>query len=86
MALQRGRSDRLSETQVWFNLLVVIVGPTAVGKSRIAVEVAKAFETEVPRRVSPLPRSMVGWILGRISRFWRSARGCQLTHRSRQSW
>jgi tRNA dimethylallyltransferase len=27
--------------------VVVIVGPTAVGKSRVAVEVAKAFETEV---------------------------------------
>ena len=38
---------RLSETQVRFKPVVVIVGPTAVGKSRIAVEVAKAFETEV---------------------------------------
>jgi len=27
--------------------VVVIVGPTAVGKSRVAVEVAKAFETEI---------------------------------------
>ena len=38
---------RLSETQVRFKPVVVIVGPTAVGKSRIAVEVAKAFETEL---------------------------------------
>ena len=38
---------RLSETQVRFKPVVVIVGPTAVGKSRVAVEVAKAFETEV---------------------------------------
>jgi tRNA dimethylallyltransferase len=38
---------RLSEAQVRFKPVVVIVGPTAVGKSRVAVEVAKAFETEV---------------------------------------
>ena len=38
---------RLSETQVRCKPLVVMVGPTAVGKSRVAVEVAKAFETEV---------------------------------------
>jgi tRNA dimethylallyltransferase len=38
---------RLSETQVRCKPVVVIVGPTAVGKSRVAVEVAKAFETEV---------------------------------------
>jgi tRNA dimethylallyltransferase len=37
----------LSETHVRFKPVVVIVGPTAVGKSRIAIEVAKAFETEV---------------------------------------
>ena len=39
----RGLSDR----QVQCKPVVVIVGPTAVGKSRVAVEVAKAFETEV---------------------------------------
>jgi len=38
---------RLSETQVRLRPVVVMVGPTAVGKSRVAVEVAKAFETEV---------------------------------------
>jgi tRNA dimethylallyltransferase len=38
---------RLSETQVRFRPLVVIVGPTAVGKSRIALEIAKAFETDI---------------------------------------
>lgn len=37
----------LSDRQVCFKPIVVIVGPTAVGKSRVAVEVAKAFETEV---------------------------------------
>lgn len=37
----------LSETQIRLKPLVVIVGPTAVGKSRIAIEVAKRFETEI---------------------------------------
>ncbi len=37
----------LSERQVRFSPAVVLVGPTAVGKSRIALEVAHAFETEV---------------------------------------
>jgi tRNA dimethylallyltransferase len=37
----------LSVTQVRRKPLVVIVGPTAVGKSRLAVEVAKRFDTEV---------------------------------------
>ena len=37
----------LSERQVRLKPVVVMVGPTAVGKSRVAVEVAKAFETEV---------------------------------------
>lgn len=37
----------LSERQVRLKPLVVIVGPTAVGKSRIAIEVAKRFETEI---------------------------------------
>jgi len=37
----------LSETHLRFKPVVVIVGPTAVGKSRVAIEVAKAFETEV---------------------------------------
>jgi tRNA dimethylallyltransferase len=37
----------LSETLIRLKPLVVIVGPTAVGKSRIAIEVAKRFETEI---------------------------------------
>jgi len=47
MAIPASAARRLSETQVLAKPVVVIVGPTAVGKSRIAVEVAKAFETEV---------------------------------------
>jgi tRNA dimethylallyltransferase len=47
MAIPPSATRRLSETQVLAKPVVVIVGPTAVGKSRIAVEVAKAFETEV---------------------------------------
>jgi len=47
MAIPARTTCRLSETQVRFKPVVVMVGPTAVGKSRIAVEVAKAFETEV---------------------------------------
>jgi tRNA dimethylallyltransferase len=47
MAIPANATCRLSETQICFKPVVVIVGPTAVGKSRVAVEVAKAFETEV---------------------------------------
>ena len=47
MAIPVSATRRLSETQVLAKPVVVIVGPTAVGKSRIAVEVAKVFETEV---------------------------------------
>ena len=47
MAIPARATCRLSETQVRFKPVVVMVGPTAVGKSRVAVEVAKAFETEV---------------------------------------
>jgi len=47
MAIPASATYRLSEKQVCFKPVVVIVGPTAVGKSRIAVEVAKVFETEV---------------------------------------
>ena len=47
MAIPMRATRRLSEAQVLTKPVVVIVGPTAVGKSRIAVEVAKAFETEV---------------------------------------
>jgi len=47
MAVPARAMRRLSETQVHCQPVVVIVGPTAVGKSRVAVEVAKAFETEV---------------------------------------
>lgn len=38
---------RLSDTQLTRRPLLVLVGPTAVGKSRVAVEVAKRLETEV---------------------------------------
>lgn len=38
---------QLSEQQIRRKPVVVIVGPTAVGKSRIAVEVAKRFETDI---------------------------------------
>lgn len=37
----------LSERQVRLKPLVVIVGPTAVGKSRIAIDVAKRLDTEI---------------------------------------
>ena len=47
MAIPARATCRLSETQVRFKPVIVMVGPTAVGKSRVAVEVAKAFETEV---------------------------------------
>ena len=47
MAIPARATCRLSETQVRCKPVVVMVGPTAVGKSRVAVEVAKAFETEV---------------------------------------
>lgn len=47
MAIPAKAMRRLSETQVRFKPVVVVVGPTAVGKSRVAIEVAKAFETEV---------------------------------------
>lgn len=47
MAIPARATCRLSETQVCLKPVVVLVGPTAVGKSRVAVEVAKAFETEV---------------------------------------
>ncbi len=47
MAIPASATRRLSKTQVLAKPVVVIVGPTAVGKSRIAVEVAKVFETEV---------------------------------------
>ena len=38
---------RLDDAQVLLRPLVVIVGPTAVGKSRIALEIAKTFETDL---------------------------------------
>ena len=47
MAIPARATCCLSERQVRLKPVVVIVGPTAVGKSRVAVEVAKAFETEV---------------------------------------
>ncbi len=37
----------LTEKQAGLKPLVVLVGPTAVGKSRVAVEVARRFDTEV---------------------------------------
>jgi tRNA dimethylallyltransferase len=39
--------SQLSEQQIRHRPLVVIVGPTAVGKSRIAIEVAKRYETDI---------------------------------------
>jgi tRNA dimethylallyltransferase len=47
MAIPARAMRRLSETQVRLKPVVVMVGPTAVGKSRVAIDVAKAFETEV---------------------------------------
>ena len=47
MAVPTRATCRLSGRQVCCRPVVVIVGPTAVGKSRVAVEVAKVFETEV---------------------------------------
>ena len=47
MAIPTRATCCLSERQVRLKPIVVMVGPTAVGKSRVAVEVAKAFETEV---------------------------------------
>lgn len=47
MAIPAKAARRLSQAQVRRKPVVVVVGPTAVGKSRVAVEVAKAFETEV---------------------------------------
>ncbi|MGQ0810854.1 MAG: tRNA (adenosine(37)-N6)-dimethylallyltransferase MiaA [Nitrospiraceae bacterium] len=38
---------RLSDHVVYKNPLVVLVGPTAVGKSHVAIKVAQALETEV---------------------------------------
>ncbi len=47
MAVPQKVACRLSELQLRCRPVVVIVGPTAVGKSRVAVEVAKVFGTEV---------------------------------------
>ncbi|MDH4185450.1 MAG: tRNA (adenosine(37)-N6)-dimethylallyltransferase MiaA [Nitrospira sp.] len=47
MAIPAKAVQRLTEAQVRWKPVVVIVGPTAVGKSRVAIEVAKAFGTEV---------------------------------------
>ena len=47
MAIPARAMRRLSETQVRLKPVVVMVGPTAVGKSRVALDVANAFETEV---------------------------------------
>lgn len=47
MAIPVRALHRLSEMQLRCKPVVVVVGPTAVGKSRVAVEVAKAFATEV---------------------------------------
>ena len=47
MAIPVRAMRRLSEPQIRHKPVVVIMGPTAVGKSRVAVEVAKEFETEV---------------------------------------
>ena len=47
MAIPTRAMRHLSGAQVQCKPVVVIVGPTAVGKSRVAVEVAKVFDTEV---------------------------------------
>ena len=47
MAIPARATCCLSERQAQLKPIVVIVGPTAVGKSRVAIEVAKVFETEV---------------------------------------
>ncbi len=47
MAVPARVTCRLSEAQVQCKPVVVILGPTAVGKSRVAIEVATAFETDV---------------------------------------
>jgi tRNA dimethylallyltransferase len=47
MAIPVRTTRRLSERLVCHKPVVVIMGPTAVGKSRVAVEVAKVFDTEV---------------------------------------
>ena len=47
MAIPARATCCLSERQARLKPIVVIVGPTAVGKSRVAIEVAKVFETEV---------------------------------------
>lgn len=47
MAVPAKMVRRLSESQILYKPVVVIVGPTAAGKSRVAVEVAKVFETDV---------------------------------------
>jgi len=47
MAVRARTMRHLSKAQVHCKPVVVIAGPTAVGKSRVAVEVAKVFETEV---------------------------------------
>jgi tRNA dimethylallyltransferase len=44
---KNGSRLRLSEAQCRCRPLVVLLGPTAVGKSRIAVRVAKRFDTEI---------------------------------------
>jgi tRNA dimethylallyltransferase len=47
MAMPARVTCRLSATQIRRKPVIVLIGPTAVGKSRVAVEVAKAFDTEV---------------------------------------
>ena len=47
MAIPVKTTRRLSERLVCHKPVVVIMGPTAVGKSRVAVEVAKVFDTDV---------------------------------------
>ena len=47
MAVPAKMMRHLSESQILCKPVVVIVGPTAVGKSRVAVEVGKVFATDV---------------------------------------
>lgn len=47
MTVPLDATRRLSERQVRLSPVLVLIGPTAVGKSLVAIEVARAFETEV---------------------------------------
>ena len=56
----------LTEAQVRRKPLVVMLGPTAVGKSQLAIEVAKRLETDILTADSG--KSIAGWTLEPTSR------------------